>query len=333
MAETVNVGEVAPKVAEDIFNHFFWKVHPKHDQNFDCVTTTHLTEGKQPKQKASHPADAVFYYQDPYRGRRIYLHTDFKSYGKETIGAIKVRSAIRSLAMSVECARTSAEWRQIYSVDESTDFDIHGFLFVYNHDHQFGDDFAKVIEATNLSTVDIAANIYVHYLGPADVNRLYSIGNDLIRLQHEKTLPPDYSFFYPDLFLWHRHGDVWGQPATIEALTAPYFFIKYAAKEKSPGGYLIYYNRPGSSVEEFIYFLDSLSRFQMLTSEDYIRVRVAHAKPHTNYNSNFHAAKERYAKAWGFDPSRTAILDNISIKPVVAVTSTYSAGNLGWKER
>jgi hypothetical protein len=333
MAETVNIGEVAPRVAEEIFKHFFWTLHPKHDQNFKCLVETHLTEGKKPKQKTSHPADAVFSYLDPYTGRRTFLHTDFKSYGKESIGPVVLRTAIKSLAMSVECAKVSKEWRTIYSVNEEEEIDIHGFLFVYNHDKRYADDFSITVSKANLASVDIAPHVYIHYFGPQDINRIWSICNDLMRLKYEKTLPELYSFYYADLFMWHLHGDVWNQPATIETLAAPYFIIKYRPQEKSPGGYLIYYNRSGSTVDEFEYFLDSLSRFQMLNTDDMIRVRISHTDPDENYNSNFLAAKSRYAKLWGFDVTRQTILDGISIQPLTSVTSTFSAGNLGWKER
>lgn len=333
MAETVNTSEVAVKVADDIFKHFFWEGHPKHDQNFKCLNESHTSDGVNPQSKSTHPCDAAFTYLDPYKGRRMYLNTDFKSYGANSIGTTKVRSAIKSLAMAVECARFSQEWRQIYSVDENEDIDIHGLLFVYNHDQKFNDDFAEIIRKTKLSTIDIAPNIYIHCLGPSDINRLYSIANDLIRLQYEKTLPEKYSFFYPDMVLWHRHGDIWGQPATIEALSAPFLIVKYPDRVKSPSGYVIYYNRQGATVEEFEYFLDCLVRFQMLTSEDLIRIRIAHPNPHDNFNSNFLAARTRYVKVWGLGEARKNILENIVIGKITAVTSTYSAGELGWKEK
>jgi uncharacterized protein YqgQ len=333
VGETVNASEVAVKVAEDIFSYFFWRKHPTHDQNFKCLIDAHHSESKQNAKTKTHPTDAVFFYVDPYTGIKRYLLVDFKSYGKETISTTKIRSAIRSLSASVECARVSPDWRAVFSVDESENFDIHGFLFVYNHDNKYDGDFARAIEKTDLSSIDIAAGVYVHYLGPGDINRIYSIANDLLRLQAQKTLPEHYTFFYPDLVLWHRMGDELAQAATVETLTAPYLIIRHLHDGKKLGGYLIYYNRDGSTIEEFEYFLDSLLRYQMLDSESYIRVRIAHHATHENYKSNFMSAKQRYIKAWGFGAERQQTIENISLDKITAVTSTYSAGELGWKDK
>lgn len=332
MGEQVNVGEVAVKVGEDIFSHFYWNVHNLRDINFACVNKDHKSDGAKPKSKETHPSDAIFYYDDPYKGIRIYLHTDFKSYGAKTIGKIKLRSAIKSLAMSVECAKLSPDWPLKYGIDEDVNYDIHGLLFVYNHDKKYKEDFKKLIEETDLSTLDIAANVYVHYLDPADINRIWSIANDIIRLVYQKTLPKNYSFYYPELFLSKSHGDVWSQPATIETLCAPYFIIRYPAQDKSPSGFLIYYNRAGNTVEEFEYFLDSLSRYQILNSGEFMRVRMANYETSENFRANFFAARNKYKKAWGFEGVRAEILDGIGIDAITSTTSTYSAGKLGWRD-
>jgi hypothetical protein len=107
--------------------------------------------------------------------------------------------------------------------------------------------------------------------------------------------------------------------------------ITYESGDKSPPGYLIYYNRNGDSVEEFEYFLDSLSRYQMLEPGKVIRIRVVASTPNADYLSHFHAAKHRYARAWGFDEWRIVILDSIKLETVTAVATTYSAPAIGWR--
>lgn len=333
MAETVNIGEIANKLSEELFDSFFWKSHPKRDENFKCVDPEHLSDGAKPKQKDTHPGDVVFYYSDPYLGRRVYLHTDLKSYSKETIGPVKIRAALKSLAMSVECARQSAEYRTIYSTPQDENFEIKGLLFVHNHDHKYKGSFQEAIAKTDLSTLPIAPHVYIHFLGPVDIDRLFTISNDVIRLKYQKLLPEDYSFYYPDLVMWRRHGDVWGQPATIEALTAPYFIIKYPSTDRTDPGYIIYYNRQGASVAEFEYLLDSLSRYQMLEPEEQIRIRIVHSEPDTNYKSNFLSATNKYAKVWGFEPKRQEILERITIDPVTAVSTSYALSDMGWRDK
>ena len=308
-------------------------MHPNRDQNFKCTDSEHLSDGATPKQKSTHPGDVVFFYSDPYLGRCVYLHTDLKSYSKETIGPIKIRAALKSLAMSVECARRSAEYRTIYSIPDDENFEVKGLLFVHNHDHKYKSSFQEAITKTDLSTLPIAPHVYIHFLGPADIDRLFTISNDILRFKYQNVLPENYSFYYPDLVMWRRHGDVWAQPATIEALTAPYFIIKYPATEKSDPGYIIYYNRQGASVAEFEYLLDSLSRYQMLEPDEQIRIRIVHSEPDSNYKSNFLSATNKYAKAWGFELKRQEILERIRIEQVNAVSTSYALSNMGWRDK
>jgi hypothetical protein len=330
MSETQPTSEIARKVCEDIFDSFLWELHPKSDSDFPCKNPEHKTATDKPKK--THPADVVFFYDDPYLGKRIYLHTDMKSYKTDTITPTKLRSALRSMCLTVECAKHSEDWRILYSVPEDISYDVQGLLFVHNHDHGYEANFNDAIQKVSISALPIAVDTVIHFMGPADISRLYSIANDLIRLKYKKELSEEYSFYYPDLVLRRRHGDVWHQPATIELLMSPYFVIKHHRTEKVEPGYLIYYNRPGESADEFVYFLDWLSRFQILEQGSSIKIRICHASPHVSIQSNFQAAKERYARAWGFDTARRQLLNSVDLQFVTSMTDTYNPGNVGWKE-
>lgn len=330
MAETINIGEISQKLSEDIFEHFFWKWHPKRDENFACHNSEHVGTGGKPK--LTHPGDVVFSYDDPYLGNTIYLHTDLKSYSKDAITQTKLRDAFKSFAMATDCARNSDIWRSIFSVDTSSSYEVRGLLFIHNHDHGYQKKFSDVIDIINFESMPIAANVYMHYLGPDDIQRLYSIGNDIIRQRMAKLISDDYTFYYPDLVMSHRIGDVWVQPATIEALTSPYLIIRHRQTHKTKAGYVIYYNRQGDTVEEFTYLLDTLSRYQILDADNSIRVRTTTLSPNKLMKSNFELAKKRYAQAWGFDPIRESILDEISIDTITTVTDTYNPGDMGWRE-
>lgn len=343
MSETVNIGEIANKISEDIFKFFRWQSHPKRDDNFKCTNSDHKIKNKPVKvsaenseedenNKKTHPGDVLFFYQDPYLGSRVYLHTDLKSYAKETISRQKIRSAIESLAMTIDCARNSDEWRRLYSVPDDCNHEVRGLLFVYNHDGNYQKKFSEAIKTTDLSTIPVAPNVYVHFLGPEDISRLYTITNDIVRLQHAEVLPKEYSFYYPDLVMWRNQEGIFNQPATIESLTAPYFIINYKKQDSENMDYLIYYNRSGESVDEFEYFLDSLSRYQMLEPGKKISVRLVSKTTDQNFLSNFYAAKERYARAWGLGMSRIDVLNDIKIDQVIAVAAAYTAPALGWKE-
>lgn len=330
MAETINIGEIAARLSKDIVKHFLWDTHPKTDDNFECSNDKHLGEGG--KRKATHPGDVVFMYRDPYLGKTIYLHTDLKSYASDSITSTRLRGAFKSLCMTVDCARGSEHWRAKYSVDESEAHEVRGLLFVHNHDNGYDKPFYEAIDKVDLQALPVAPGTQLHFLGPHDIQRLYSIANDIIRLKGEEELPKHYSFYYPDMVMSRRQGDVWAQPATIETLTGPYIIIKHQATEKQRAGYLIYYNAPASCPEEFEYFLDSLSRYQMLESDERILVRVTHPDAPGDMKTIFHTAKKKYVKAWGFDPAREAILNQIDIERITNVTSTYNPGDMGWRE-
>ncbi len=330
MAETVNIGEISTKLSNDIFRYFLWKKHPKHDDNFQCCNNKHLGEGRKPK--TTHPGDVVFFYEDPYLGKTIYLHTDLKSYAASSITSEALRKALRSLCMTVECANESSSWREKYSVDEADLHEVRGLLFVHNHDNSFQKSFHDEIEKVNVQTLPVAAGSILHYLGPEDILRLFSIANDIIRLRGEYELPRDYTFYYPDLVMFHRQGDVWNQPATIEVLTGPYIIIKHGVADNTEPGYVIYYNRNNSKPEEFQYFLYCLSRYQMLDSGQRIRIRITSRDEGDDLKSIFNQAKKRYVKAWGFDPARAALLDKIEIERMPSFVTSYNAGDMGWRE-
>ncbi|WP_293779759.1 hypothetical protein [uncultured Oxalicibacterium sp.] len=331
MAETANIAEIAPLIAKDIFKHFLWQKHKKHDENFECSNPEHVSEGKKIPKK-THPGDVVFHYEDPYLGKTIYLHTDLKSYAADTLTHTKIRSAFKSLVMTIECARQSESWRETYSVLDSEPHEVRGLLFMLNHDNAYAKDFYEEIQKTNLTTINIPPGILIHYLGPYDIQRLYSIGNDIMRLKGESELPADYTFYYPDLVMVRRHGDGAGQAATIESITGPFLILKHAAAENCKQGFVIYYNRNGDSVEEFEYFLDCLSRFQMLEPDQKIRIRLTNGDAAGNLKSVFEKAKKKYVKAWGFDPGREQLLNNIDIDRITSVTNTYNPGDMGWRE-
>lgn len=337
MAETINIGDIAQKLSKDIFKFFLWAMHSKHDDNFKCTNPDHRSDGKkgedkEGKPKALHPGDVVFYYADPYAGKTVYLHTDLKSYSKKSITSTKLRSAFKSLSVTVDCAQESNHWREKYSVPDEEAHEVRGLLFVHNHDHKYVQSFSDAIDKMDLQNLPLPAGALIHYLGPSDIQRLYSIGNDIIRLQSDDELPKEYTYYYPDLVMVRRHGDGTEQAATIESIAGPYLILRHGEAANCASGYLIYYNRPGNTSEEFEYFLDCLSRYQMLEGDQLIRIRVTEGAAIDDLKTVFQMAKKKYARAWGFDPAREGVLEKIQIDRITAVTNTYNPGDMGWRE-
>src|SRR5581483_1019545 len=96
MAETAQIAEIAEKASGEIFSVFGWERRPPKDRNWDCVTAQH--------KKATQHSDVVYSYEDPVEASNIFFTTDLKSYAKETISQDKVKAALKSLAISAECA-------------------------------------------------------------------------------------------------------------------------------------------------------------------------------------------------------------------------------------
>ncbi|WWW36384.1 hypothetical protein V8017_05585 [Stenotrophomonas rhizophila] len=329
MSETLNIAEVASKISKDIFRVFRWHTHPRKDDNFTCADSSH-TSGRG-KAKSEHPTDVVFSYQDPYAAARVHLLCDLKSYKASSITSLAARKALQSLAMSVECAEHSDEWKEKFAVAVDEPHAVRGLLFVHNHDGGYAKVFKDELAKVNVKTLVMRDGIYIHYLGPEDVNRLFDIATDILRLIALDELPKSYSFYYPDLVLSRRVGNVWDQQATIEVLAGPFVIIKYPPENGQGGGYLIYYNRAGATITEFEYLIDCLSRFQILDSGDKIRIRVSHSEVVESYKSNFEFAVNRYAKSWALDNERSGRIQSIEIDRVQCNVSSYNPGDCGWR--
>lgn len=338
MAETTNIAAIAGKIQNDIFRVFHWELHAQEDTNFDCVCDTHL--GEEGAQKKSHPGDVVFHYFDPYLNRRIFLHTDLKAYAKATIKQTKIRSALKSLAMTIECAAITNTWRKKFQSVEDGPYEVRGLLFVANHDNKAPARFRELLQGIALQHIPVAKGQILHVLGPDNIADLYSIATDIkLRIQ-DKQISTSYRFLYPDLTLWKRHtADDERVGATIEMLLSPYFVLKHAPVVDDAGvtvqrrGSVVYYSRPGTTVEEFVYLLDSLSRYQLINSQEDLRIRVYCRFGSNDIKNNFDKAKSRYCQMWGFEGSREQEISSISIDSIQQIAPNYKADELGWKER
>lgn len=337
VAETANIAEIAKKIMNDIFKVFFWEMRPQEDADFDCVLDNHLT-GKGAKKK-THPCDVIFYYFDPYLNKIVYLHTDLKSYSKSSLQISKVRDALNSLAMTLECTAVSESWRKKFPRNDHEIYEVRGLLFVANHDNTALLSFNEKLDKISKTNLQIAKSQIIHVLGPKEISDLYSIAVDIKLSIQDKQLSPLYRFFYPDLTLWKRHvADDERTAATIETLLSPFFILKHGDVKDDYGnviqrpGSLIYYSRDGDTVDEFIYLLDSLLRYQLVNAKEQIRIRVFNRKRSPNFKNNFDKAKENYCASWGFDGNRESEITDISIDAISKIESNYSPDDIGWKE-
>lgn len=337
MAETANIAEIAKKILNDIFNVFFWELRPSEDTNFDCVLEEHKTETG--KDKISHPCDVLFHYVDPYLNKTVYLHTDLKSYSKKSLKQKKIREALNSLGMTLACAHVSQSWRDKYPRDDKESYEIRGLLFVANHDNQAPLDFSTQLNKISKNNLSVAKSQTLHVLGPRQISDLYSIAADIKLSIHDKKLSQRYRFFYPDLTLWKRRvADDVRTAATIETLMSPYFILRHDAVKDENGntvlsaGSLIYYSRPGDTIDEFVYLLDSLLRYQLVKANEIIRIRIFNREKYANFKTNFDKAKVKYCKTWGFESTRAEEINAITIDSISQICPNYSPDEIGWKD-
>ncbi|MFQ3250580.1 MAG: hypothetical protein ACI9O6_002419 [Glaciecola sp.] len=324
MAETINTAEAALQISTEIFETFKWKISELYDQNLTCEVLAH--------EKKTHPSDCVFFYPDPYTGKIVYFNTDLKSYGAKTINNTSVKKALKSLAMATHCASITESWKNNYILpNEQFDHEVRGFLFVYNHDSEYSNDFHEHLAATNPSTLPIVKDTMLHVFGPAQIEECFAISSDL-EIQKSRLKISKYSFWYPDMILHKvRHGDIWDQAATVETLVNPIIILKYQDKNEEQG-FIIYYRRSGETVDEFVYLIDVLSHYQILSQGLKIDLRFIAKNRSDSIRTNFRNAKYRYMQAWSLDEERERQLNLINQSQVNRLTSHYNIGELGWKE-
>ncbi|MCG9776639.1 hypothetical protein L1D49_25630, partial [Vibrio diabolicus] len=129
-------------VSSRVFYELKWDMNKKTDLNWQCCMRSHLSEAqlKAEDPKKTHPTDVVFSYTDPYTNVVQYVQTDLKSYAKRTIEnkhSKGILGDVESLGQQVECAKRSSEWQKMFLKDKTSDFNVHGMLFIYNHDNDY----------------------------------------------------------------------------------------------------------------------------------------------------------------------------------------------------
>lgn len=290
MAETSGIAKIAEKVSNDIFSVFGWERRAPRDRNWACVTDKH--------KKETHPSDVVFAYDDPVEHAKIFLTTDLKSYARDSISQSQVKKALKSLAMSAECAAKSSQWQDFY-LDTAQNFKVLGLLFVYNHDGGFHQEFSAYLKDLTSSSIGLRRWVKVVCLGPKEINYLITVATDikLCRGHDDKQLPEagKCSFFYPDLVRLRVKSNS-ARAATIEMLTGPWQILRFdgGGKEQNRSGYHIYYAGNGDDAEEFKYIFDYLFRHQLVKPDEQITVRMPMSS-NQMAGVNFDKAKEQYA--------------------------------------
>ncbi|WNP27011.1 hypothetical protein RNZ41_07910 [Moraxella sp. DOX410] len=316
MGETQNTARMAEFLADEIFKWFKWKRVGTTNVDFNCVL-------KEKHNNKTHPIDAVFTYFNPYSGKQVYLNTDLKSYAKSTLSGKNFTDELNSLGKSIECAEISSEWKDNFVVAIDKPYIIDGLLFIFNHDNSSGKELDDILNQLKIDKINIKKGQRLIIFSPREIDYFYTIVNDIKNFKAQEKFKSfdDYTFFYPDLKKSRRHNtndDEWQNPATYELLTAPWLIVKYNnPSSKFKESYIVYYNGRGDSVDEFIYLIDTLSAYQLVSSDKEVQVRFYNS--HKNVVSFFEKAKDLYLQSWNLDKSRKKDLENLKPSSITSI--------------
>lgn len=327
MPETSNIAEMARKVADEIFSAFGWQAVPPFDQNWACAT-------RDAHKVQTHPSDAVFFYEDPYRDRRVYINLDLKSYAKGTINSRSVREALKSLAKSTECANTSQGWRELYGTSDT--YRVIGGLFIYNHDDEYDQDFSGMISDIDPVKLNLPAQDQMVVFGPKEVAYLATVANDIHVSRGKRILPAENqcSFYYPDL-IGVRPKTNNRDAASLEMLTSPWQIIRYFPQQgsrttTSSRAYFFYYRGLGDTVDEFKYLIDFAFRYQLLGEDEEISLRMPFGG--NTAAALFERAKEEYAHDFYGLPEFRQRLARFTFTSVTSVIKQFSTVQIGMRD-
>lgn len=288
MAETIHIAQMAEKLSDELFSEFFWERIGPTNQNWLCEDQDH-------HHVSTHPSDVVFFYDEPYTQNRTYINCDLKSYASGTINSSNIKSAVVSLAKQVACAERSDEWSKLY-IHPDTSPSITGMLFVYNHDGGYDKNFNSLLIAIKNKELDLPRNSKIVVLGPEDIFWLDNVRYEIRQMRGSSgasKLPPaeHCNYFYPQLVLRANSRVEKARAATLEMLTSPWIILEYKRQAPDVGrGFVIFYRRDGSTVQEFMYLFDYLRHYQVLSKDTIIQIKLFGTIPtaHSNFSKAIH---------------------------------------------
>ncbi len=333
--ETVNISAIAEKVSNDLFAKFGWAISGTTNENFPCEKL----EDHKKSASETHPTDVVFQYDDPYETKRVYLLTDLKSYAKDSIKPASLKAALRELAKAVECASVSGEWRRKFTNSE-VERQIHGLLFIYNHDGKFDRDFRAYFldEAPKKLLLPKRAKLFV--IDPAKIGYLVTLLTDLKTLTADRKFPffDKVPLLYPDRirrFAKHSTSHV----ARIELLMGPWQVVPYdftpvdnnGQPMERRAGFNIYYEGEGGSPNEFEFLFDFCFRTQMVKDGVRIDIRMPYATE--NALHNFEIAQENFNRHFYSSADILARLKQFTATPITIKEQIFLSDHIGMERR
>jgi hypothetical protein len=316
MSETANIAQMAVQLAKSISRFARWEQVGPNDIDWQCVQPHH--------NKKTHPADAVYTYHDPYDGKLTQVLFDFKSLAAQSISTRSIVSALKSLALSLDCAMVSDSFTKYFPVPHDEDKKVIACLFVYNHDHAYTKNLNNQI-ANNIKEdwPKLKRHSEIIILDPETLIYLNSIQFDYWATKGQENIPDNaVGFFQPDHQLqYHRRScsNRYSSPLMLEQLVAPFHVIRFGIDQAGKEGYILYYRGKGESSDEFIHLIDYLFTYQVMDSASKITFKLPNA---TNISyPNFQKSKKEYAEMVAPNSSvAKMILERLSIIDMTSIS-------------
>lgn len=327
MAENVHIGEIAEKLSDELFGEFLWtKVGPT---NIDWPCEEHEKHAVK-----THPADVVFFYDEPYSQIRTYVHCDLKSYAKGSITPTAVTAAVESLSRQVACAEKSEKWHQLYAHDNAS-VAVCGLLFVYNHDGEYDRNFSNLLNSVRTDKLDLPAKSKLVVLSPEDIFWLDNVRYEiqLMRGSAKVDRLPDREhcqYFYPQLVRKANVQVEKARAATLEMLTSPWVILEYKNPKTSKRGFVVFYRRQGATPQEFMYLFDYLRHYQVLRDDTDVQIKLLETSPTASVN--FQKAIQQYNEMMSdgnTESELSRLVKAIKYSKMTQVVSTFSSIELG----
>lgn len=291
VAETKNIDAVAGLISAKIFRELKWESGKYTDFNWPCCTDTHLKHNQKEK---THPTDVVFFYKDPYTDIYQYIQTDLKSYSKATITDSqygKLQTTIKSLAQQVDCSVRNPEWKRFFLNEITEKFQVHGMLFIYNHDNEYDKELLVNLSSILNSELKFPSDSYLFILDPVTIRFLLSVTEDINKRRNYEVFHGQVNellwekipawdkcgFFYPD-----KHNKISSKdrllPASLEMITSGMLFFQYSHDfiidkngSKITNKILnIYWKEDISKQEQFVFLIEYIFNYQLLNQFDKI---------------------------------------------------------------
>lgn len=325
----MNVAHMAEHVATELLGRFGWEFSGPNNENFACEKI----EDHKKKDHPYHPVDGVFWYDDPYSNSKQYFLADFKSYARESIKPNIVKTAITNLSSAVDCANISQLWQDRY-VNTECAWEVHGLLFIYNHDGGFDSDFMKLLSGVKNSSLLLPSRSRVYVIGPERIEYLINMLNDIDVQRGNDQFPrgKKINVSYPDLVTARPNRTVC-TTSRIELLLGPWQVLPYEIDDNGGHrkGVFIYYACAGESPQEFEFLFDYAFKSQLVQPDVMISIRMS--KAHENAAKNFEVAKDNFYDHFRAFTEVRSRLNQFTLHTIDTVRKEFSSVRIGMGDR